>query len=548
MRKNKLFFWFLFGILFVVFVFFTWYLVGLPKDVKITLYGTSTNSKTIEIENSLNVLREKFGGKIKVEYHLVAEKNVKGEFLSFNQSAENQNLAALDIAENKIQLVIKKLSPEKYEDYLKLRNQNIGDADSEKYFRGAGLDAKKIKKAIEDKQGDELLNQEIEAFKRLKEEKKIEAIPALFINGNLYEGGTDLMSLAAAFVKPLLRGKNEALKESQKIALFDNALTIRAPWSKKSVAGFYECYGNNDCDDKSAKDGFCKEADTEDAFCRYEEPAPVGLVALSDEKCISCHTDKAISLLKQDFKKLSVKNVDLDSDEGRELIKNYNLKALPAFIFEENVEKALPFSQYITGRLMARASDKDKRYILTQTEVRKFLDRNFEKNKLNLFVNAYNPLSLALEKKLIERKRQFEKEGKESFELVINHVLLASKNDRGEPVMKIETPAGVPEIEESVRQVVIAKYYPDNFFDYLLQRNLDLNKDFNETFKNLGINEKQVALATKNEGEVLIKDNGRLAFDLQINNLPVFLWENQAVVLSLEDLRRIEQFKDLNLE
>ncbi|MBU1118588.1 thioredoxin family protein [Patescibacteria group bacterium] len=519
------------------------YLINLPKTVSVELYGTSTHPKTLEIENKLIILKEKFGDKMDFSINLAADKNEKGEFISYNVDPENPSVAQLDIAENTIQVLIKEYYPNQYLEYLTLRNQNIADPDSSKYMRAAGIDPKKIEELLESKEGSELLSTEIDRFNAVQEEYGFDAMPALLINDTEYVGSTEILSLAAALVKPMLRGNAEELTGTGEVSLFGGSITFTLPWKKTSYAGINECYTDLDCNDKLDKNGFCKEKGTEKAYCRYEEPEEVSLTILTDETCVSCHVDKAIELLEKDFKGLTVTTVDLDSDEGKEIIEKYKVRALPLFIFDEDVTKSRAFETYTQSELITKVSDDDPHYILTQSEGRKLFTRPVEENTLHVFVNAHNPLSVALEKELIERKRALEAAGEESFNLSIHHVLLVEEDDEGNVHMIMETPGGIPEIEESVRQIVIEKYYPDKYYDYLLKRAENLERDHEEIMNELGIDPNQVELAAKNEGEALMRENAVLAFDLQVSSLPVFLWENQVIVLSVLDLQKIPFFE-----
>ncbi|MBU1167578.1 hypothetical protein KKC60_04195, partial [Patescibacteria group bacterium] len=531
------------GLIVLAFLYFR----SLPKKVTVDFYGTATQAKSIEVENSLIFLAEKFGKNLDLSLHLVAAKNDKGELLSYYQDTQDATVGQIDLAEDKIQLVIQDLYPNLFLPYLELRNQNIGDTDAEKYMRVLGIDTTKIQKAIEDKEGERLLEKETEKFVALKIEKGIETIPAILINGQVYQGDISTLSLGAAIAKPMLRGNKDSLKETVRINLGES-VSITMPWDRKSVGGIYECYNNADCNDKEGQIGVCKNINTKEAFCRYEAPAEVDLLIISDEKCVSCHTDEAVGLLEKDFKGLKAKVIDLDTPEAREMIEKYQIKSLPVFVFEQNVEKSQNFSRYISNSYLVKLAGDKNQYLLTQTETRKILDREPQERKINLFVNAYNPSSIAIENALIKKKKQLEAEGKPSFDLEINHVLLTEQDEQGNLKVKIDTPAGINETEETVRQVVIAKYYPDKYLDYLLKRNENLERDFEEIMNEIGIDAAQVEFSTKNEGEGLTRDNAQLAFDLQISALPVFLWENQVIVLSMDDLGELDFFSGLEID
>ncbi len=69
----------------------------------------------------------------------------------------------------------------------------------------------------------------------------------------------------------------------------------------------------------------------------YAEPA-IQVQVVTDEACIDCAPDEALLWMRRIVPTLSAKKVAFDSFEGKELIARHDLKSLPAFVFDKQVE------------------------------------------------------------------------------------------------------------------------------------------------------------------------------------------------------------------
>lgn len=143
-----------------------------------------------------------------------------------------------------------------------------------------------------------------------------------------------------------------------------------------------------------------------------------------------------------------------------------------------------------------------------------------EKPTLELFVMSYCPLGIQAEEKLfptvkklgdkINFKLQFIAEEKED---------VTSQNS-----MPFTSLHGDPEVAEDIRQVLIAKTYPDRYLDYILCRGKNINESWAKCAQKLNINaEKIQARFDTPDAEQLFRKNIQRAAELDIRVSPTIL-------------------------
>ena len=76
----------------------------------------------------------------------------------------------------------------------------------------------------------------------------------------------------------------------------------------------------------------------------YNEPA-VGVKVISDDQCKKCDPSEVLVWLRRILPTVSTQKISYDSDQGKHLISQFNLKTLPAFIFDKDANKTELFSQ-----------------------------------------------------------------------------------------------------------------------------------------------------------------------------------------------------------
>ncbi len=76
----------------------------------------------------------------------------------------------------------------------------------------------------------------------------------------------------------------------------------------------------------------------------YDAPA-VPVRVLNDDTCDKCDPSEVLVWLRRVMPTISVEKVNLNSAAGKELIAQFDIKTLPAFVFDPNVEKTELFAQ-----------------------------------------------------------------------------------------------------------------------------------------------------------------------------------------------------------
>ena len=95
----------------------------------------------------------------------------------------------------------------------------------------------------------------------------------------------------------------------------------------------------------------------------YTEPA-VAVSVINDENCEKCDVSEALIWFRKVLPTVAAEKVDFDSEEGKRLIGQFELKTLPAFIFSPSIEKTNFYSQ---AQILFRPED--EQYVLNTQEL-----------------------------------------------------------------------------------------------------------------------------------------------------------------------------------
>lgn len=94
----------------------------------------------------------------------------------------------------------------------------------------------------------------------------------------------------------------------------------------------------------------------------YSEPI-IKIKALTDDSCEDCNPEETIALLRRVLPTISVSKVASDSEEGKKLLADFGIRALPAFVFSKDIADTEFFVQ--TEQLFEK---KDGQYLLKTAE------------------------------------------------------------------------------------------------------------------------------------------------------------------------------------
>ena len=105
---------------------------------------------------------------------------------------------------------------------------------------------------------------------------------------------------------------------------------------------------------------------------------------------------------------------------------------------------------------------------------------------------------------------------------------------------------GSAEWEENVRQLLIAKYYPEKLWKYLEIRNKDYRSSrWDKAMEDAGINVKKIMKKFDTEGLELLKQEAAYGKEYGVNASPTFLWEGK-VQMDFGSASQVEGFGFLN--
>lgn len=142
------------------------------------------------------------------------------------------------------------------------------------------------------------------------------------------------------------------------------------------------------------------------------------------------------------------------------------------------------------------------------------------KPTLELFVMSYCPYGIQAEERIIPIVKKFGEK--------IDFKLQFIAQEKDEPSSHDITPFvslhGYPEVAENIRQLLIAREYPEQFLDYLIRRGKKLNKSWEDSAKKCNIDIGKIErLFNTREAEQLLRENIKRSAELGIKASPTIL-------------------------
>ena len=159
------------------------------------------------------------------------------------------------------------------------------------------------------------------------------------------------------------------------------------------------CSSNDDCR-QEGKEGTCLEPGTKNAKCEFKEIQKTNVLVLNDrQNCFNCGTQRVLGILENWFGAISAKEIDYNTNEGKNIAEIFDAKILPMYILGENITKNPGFEQF-----KAAFVKKDGNYMLSENAAGStfYLKRDNIPNKLDLFVISGDDASIKAEKNLKE--------------------------------------------------------------------------------------------------------------------------------------------------
>ena len=139
---------------------------------------------------------------------------------------------------------------------------------------------------------------------------------------------------------------------------------------------------------------------------------------------------------------------------------------------------------------------------------------------LELFVMSYCPFGVQAEEKIIPIVKKFG----DKIDFRLQFIAQEKKEPSAQDISPFTSLHGYPEVAENIRQLLIAKEYPDKYLDYILCRGKKLDKSWEDCAEKLGIDVAKIqALFDAPEAAQLFRENIQRAAMLGIKASPTIL-------------------------
>jgi hypothetical protein len=284
-----------------------------------------------------------------------------------------------------------------------------------------------------------------------------------------------------------------------------------------------QCFSDNDCR-KAGFQGRCQDPGSLGSRCEFSELSPVNLTVITTKSCVTCNTEQALQRIKQWFPGLVVSYLYYPEAQAQNLIRDFGIDALPAYLLGKEAEKEKAFIQLSLDKNSERKGDF---YMLSPQLIglTYLLNRKAIKGKLDLFISFFDGQS----KELLDAVNVF----------TPNVHFLAKEELEG-----FEAAGGNLEVEEYLRAVCVQKYYPQAFWNYISCR---AGKSKSSWWEDCAFSldiKKIKTCAQGTEGRDLLRENTKLNKELGIMFGPTYLLRNQEIfgsqgVPSREELKNI---------
>lgn len=292
-----------------------------------------------------------------------------------------------------------------------------------------------------------------------------------------------------------------------------------------------QCFGDNDCKKMAGFIAKCENASQNVSRCVYISPQEASIIVVRPKACRTCRPEEVINNLKSRLGPLKVEEITEDDAKAKDIIKEFGLTMLPAYVFGKDIEKSPNFSMLASllqkGKesYLFKPSSSGVSYILARKSIPKRLDVFFS------FTNA----------QLSDLFRLLKAFGEKHKDIDVHINFIAVRDEKGELISK----GGVSEIEEFARLACIDELSPQKTYDYLLCRSTQTQSSWWDTCATQG---KIDAARVK---ECVFSDIGRKALikriklteELEVASGPTFIVDNKEIfsVVNVPKLEELEK-------
>ncbi|MCX5657224.1 MAG: hypothetical protein NTZ48_03220 [Candidatus Omnitrophica bacterium] len=234
------------------------------------------------------------------------------------------------------------------------------------------------------------------------------------------------------------------------------------------------------------------------------------------------------SRIEKEISGMNVNIIDFSSEESQKILALLKIEFIPAVVFEGVTS---PQEEELLKNKFKAVSTPEGRFIpqksIEDLEILEFYRRPLIPNHLDVFSMSSCPFSKRAEKRLINYLRAH----KLNTNVKVHYIVSIIGN-------RLTVPHGDEELKETKVRVIIQKYWPNKFFNYLILRQ---DNSYLDTLRKIGLKHKDIRKKLS-EAEILLVDDYQLNKELNINASPTFLWQNKFLISQLDQLVTLSPF------
>ena len=478
--------------------------------VNVDLYVMSKCPYGVQAMDFFAPVLSELGSSVNFNLNYIARDNGNGSFDSLHGPTE--------VRGDTVELCAVKYEPGKYMDLITCMNQDAASIPDnwQDCAKKLGLNSNSIKTCYEGAEGKQLLSDSI----KKSDAANAQGSPTIIINGQDYSGQRDTLSLKRAICK----------------------------YSTSSAcSAIPTCGADSDCAPQDGKVALCKNPNSPNSACEYQDDAKTQLTVINEKTCNSCDSTQVVLALKKIFLNMDVKDVDASSDEGKQIIKDMGITVAPSFVFDSNIVKTYAWQNNEKLRTVFEQKNGNYKILDAATGASFYIDAkareeflkkagitlNSSNPQIDFFVMSYCPYGNLAEEAVSQVYDNLKGKGEFNPHYVI-YENYQSADFCLDSTMKYCSMHGKQEVHQDVREICVNKYMGiKSWFDFAKAMNSKCtaqNADscWEDVAKGIGLDVQKIKDCESNESEALLQKEKDLDSLLGVQGSPTIFIEGAA--------------------
>lgn len=456
----------------------------LPQ-VRLDLYIMSLCPHAKPAFRTIFQLKEVLDDVIDPHIYYVVRLNEDGEFDSRYGEAE--------IEEDLRRVCILRTQKDKFKPYVACRDSSVAGTSWEECAGSVGIDMEALLTSLKS----DYPTRELKSMAARVARLRVNASPTLYINNRRLNERLDKTLLS--------RGVCAALGQRA-----EQVPTCR---------DLPKCLHDYDCPQKEGMIARCVNPGTKAAKCVYDEAVKVPVWVIYDANAVATNEDRVIDSTKVMMPGLKVEKVEASTDEGKRLLKTYEITHLPGYVFGMEAKRARNFVHLksafkkVKDRLVFRSELSGATIVPGRPVIR---------DKVDVFISATAKAGLEGLSEMIKKRD----EGKLSYAFEVHHILYLNDKD------ELLAPTGLAELQETRRQVAMLMQDGPKFDNYILIRGkAPDNSYWEEPIEEAGFAPAKIKeLSASPAVQSKLMSDAKLCQELRIGGPILLLIDNREIV------------------